>query len=308
MCNLFRNKKFIYLAKVLVLALMGYFIYAQIKQVYNNPVFSSKEFLIILSKLKWSLVFVVLLMPLNWFVEAIKWKYICSVHKSHITIKQSIIVVLKAANAGFISPGRWGEPAMKAYHVQKVQMQKGMLYSLSGIVAQWIITICVAVLFTYKQSRDVFSIPLALCLLILFLLLYIFYEKCYEWIRHLFSLQEKWQTVEPISLLNKGTIFLLSALRYSIYSIQYIILFSCFMPYPSLFNASAKLSQLFFIQSFSPFPGIIDYAFKNNIALALYQNTELQGLPILLCVFYIWLINLVIPALIGYGLYYTKNK
>ena len=101
-------------------------------------------------------------------------------------------------------------------------------------------------------------------------------------------------------------VFLYTLLRYSIYTLQYIILFSVFVSEDKILQSLKSTIQLFFYQSFSPLPGVIDYALKNNIALFVYKSLHVNSIEILFVVFVIWLVNLVIPSLVGYILFSKK--
>jgi hypothetical protein len=301
-----KNKYVLSIVKILLLIVLCYFIYSQLKN-YSNTVstFSLENISLLFYKSKFALLLVILLMPINWFVEAIKWKYICKKHQLEVSISDAYASVFFGACAGFVSPGRWGEPLARAYYVGREKISQKFSLSLIGIISQWIITIVfamIAILGNYYSNN---FLVLSIGLLAFFIILFLFYEKVYNLLATKISFLQRYK-VDASSIKDKMIVFFYTLLRYSIYTIQYIILISLFIKEDKLIASIQSTFLLFFYQSFSPLPGVVDYAFKNNIALYVYKNLQINSIEILFVIFIIWLVNLVIPSIVGYVLFSKK--
>lgn len=282
---------------------MCYFIYAQLKSYLSSNLFSIEKLFDLLYRSKFALIFVILLMPINWFVEAIKWKYICKQHQIKMSYKEAYGAVFFGACIGFISPGRWGEPIARAYYIGKENTVQKISLSMIGIISQWIITILM-VLFSFSQMV-VSEISIPFIFMFVFLVLFFYYEIIFNFI-FLKLFPAKKIVLSVTKILDKIIVFLISLFRYLIYTIQYLLLIEVFTVTTNLYRGLLNIFQLFFYQSFSPLPGLVDYTFKNNIALFLFQKNGMNVIEILFVIFIIWLINLVFPSLIGYVLFSKK--
>lgn len=300
-----KNKSILLVVKLLLLLIMCYGIYSQLKNIGHQDIFTYTTIFQLIQKSKYMLLLVVLLMPINWLIEAIKWKYICKQHDIAMTHQQAYASVLFGACAGFISPGRWGEPVARAYYIGSEKIAQKISLSLIGIISQWIITILFAFI-AFIQLHNITSSYLLILLLFSFLiLLFIYYENIYSaFIKHFAFLSQ--HSISASLLKDKWIVFVISLFRYAIYSIQYLLIFSAFTPLSNLLKTAYYVFELFFIQSFSPFPGLIDYTVKNNIALYLFTNVPIHSIEILYSITVIWLINLVLPSIAGYILFYKK--
>lgn len=291
--------------KLLLLGILCYFIYSQLNNYTNVSAFTFHSFLSVFYKSKFALIMVLLLMPINWLVEAIKWKYICNKHHIDVSLKQAYASVYFGACAGFISPGRWGEPIARSFYIGQDRIAQKFSISLIGIIAQWIITVLFALLSVSGIYFSKNALYLGALLFILFTLLFFYYEKCLIFLSSKFKLLQNIQ-IQSSSLTDKLVVFALTLLRFLIYTLQYILLFTAFTSLQQLPKIAQCTVQMFFVNSFSPLPGIVDYAYKNNVALFIFKKVELLPIEVLYVIFSVWVINLVIPSLVGYVLFSKK--
>jgi len=252
-------------------------------------------------------------MPLNWSVEALKWKYINDSNEQYISFKQSFSSVIFGACAGFISPGRWGEPFARAYYLDLKDKGQRVYSNVAGILSQWFI-ILVAGLLAILYFK-IFSLKGSLLLLMIIgslsFISYLLHDFILE---RIFSLNwmKKLIKFSPIILRisneKKIIILLFSLLRFLIFSLQYLILISAFSLYCSQLDILMRVFLLFLFQSFSFFPSILDLGFKGNIALFLFKNHPIVPSKLLLIILIIWAVNLAVPAIYGYFIFYNKIR
>jgi hypothetical protein len=254
-----------------------------------------------------------LLMPFNWFIEAVKWKYINDYHQHPVSIGNAFKAVILGASAGLLSPGRWGEPLARAYYGGNDKIVSRTYWNLPGIAAQWSITIIggAAYLFLYDTTKMSLLLNVSLFVLIglITLGMYYFHDQLFVTILNYRPLQSLLKIKQPILYINskaKQAIFLLTLSRFMVYLSQYIILIFFFSEQLSVPEIMMKMFFLFFLQSFSIFPGLIDIGIKGNIAIYLFANAFVSVSDLLFVILFIWILNLFIPALIGYLLFYKK--
>jgi hypothetical protein len=260
-----------------------------------------------------ALICCVLLMPFNWLIEAVKWKYINDHHQYHISIGNAFRAVILGASAGLLSPGRWGEPVARAYYGGNDKIVSRTYWNLPGIAAQWSITILggAAYLFFYGPNKlsPLLHVILFVLIGLVTLTLYYFHDQLLVTLFNYKPFQWLLKIKQPILFLNlktKQVIISLTFVRFMVYLTQYVILIFYFSEQLSVPEIMLKMFFLFFLQSFSIFPGWIDIGIKGNIAIYLFASAFGSMSDLLFVILFIWILNLFIPALIGYLLFYKK--
>jgi len=255
----------------------------------------------------------VLLMPFNWFIEAVKWKYINDYHQHPVSIGNAFRAVILGASAGLLSPGRWGEPIARAYYGGNDKIVSRTYWNLPGIAAQWSITIMggAAYLFLYDQLKlpILLNCTLFVLTVLVTLSMYYFHDHLFVTLLNYRPLQWLLKINQPITSIHskaKRHLFLLTLGRFMVYLSQYTILIFCFSNQLSVPEIIMKMFFLFFLQSFSIFPGFIDVGIKGNIAIFLFAANFGSVLDLLFVILFIWILNLCIPAFIGYLMFSKK--
>ena len=255
----------------------------------------------------------VLLMPINWLIEAVKWKYINDYHQNPLSIGEALKAVMLGASAGLLSPGRWGEPFARAFYGGNQKILTRTYWNVPGMAAQWTITIIGGA--AYLFLNDQLSLPnlindtLFLLIVCVVFLLYYFHDWLFVRLLN-FRLLQSWLKVnQPILVIHskaKLNIFLLTLSRFIVYLSQYTILIYFFSNQMSVPEILMNMFFLFFLQSFSIFPGLIDIGLKGNIALYIFASKFGSVFDLLFVILFIWILNLCIPAFMGYLLFYMK--
>ena len=260
----------------------------------------------------WLLVLTILLVPVNWFLESYKWKTIVSSF-SDTTLSKSIKVILGGLSFGVLTPSRIGEYGGRFYMTEDEDRWKTLSATFVGSLSQNIITALLglagasyllyfsSVMNAYIATSIWYIASVAIVLGLLF-----YYNIGF--IQHIVRfLPEKWAKLcdkhsNFLSLLDTGTlnrILFLSIARYTIYAIQYVLILYFFGITVHFTEALAAVSLIFLIQSGIPFPPILDVLARGEIALTIWALYSENALGILATTFSIWIINLIIPALIG---------
>lgn len=253
------------------------------------------------------------LMPLNWSVEAVKWRYINKSNGDSISFKQSLGAVVFGACAGMLSPGRWGEPLARAAYLGKNRRSDRIYWNLAGILAQWLVTLFAGfVAFYYYQNQVLNSLAfrlLAFVFMTLLVVLFLWHDRILSRFSQIAFIREFGEfNSDRLKIKNKTKFLILiyTALRFIVYTFQYFILIYVFSINQNASEILMNIFLLFFFQSFSILPGLIDLGVKGNIALAVFHNADIDPTTLVFIIFFIWIVNLFIPALLGYALFYRK--
>ena len=134
-------KIFSIVLKTIVLLLSFGYIYYKI--FYNQDIdkirtsvqlaYGSKTFV-------WYLLYVLFLMPVNWGIETVKWRYMI-LKIERITFYKSLKAVLVGITFSSFTPNRVGDYFGRALMLENSGKQEGFLITIIGSIAQTIITI-----------------------------------------------------------------------------------------------------------------------------------------------------------------------
>jgi len=262
-------------------------------------------------------------MPINWSLEAIKWKYLLKV-KEKISFWLSLKAVLVGTTISAVSPNRTGDYFARVFVLKKTSFWEGVLVTLIGSFAQTITTllfgsIAFFSLFSHKLVnlnyittnqlnliRILFFIGIALSIL--------FYYRI-----SLLSniIPSKWRkTRQYINVLQRFSFQELSialsfsTIRYAIYSLQfYILLLASGIENLSLMVGLGLTSSIFLLNTIRPSIALLEIGIRTSIAIFIFclyfgfdsniDNNVFAASTL------IWLINIIVPAL--FGLLFIKD-
>jgi hypothetical protein len=88
-------------------------------------------------------------------------------------------------------------------------------------------------------------------------------------------------------------------LRYSVYTIQYLLLLHFFGINVSLIDGISGIATIFILQTSIPLPPLLGLAVRSEIAILVWGVFSSNELSILAATFILWILNLIIPALFG---------
>ncbi|MFN8310784.1 MAG: lysylphosphatidylglycerol synthase domain-containing protein [Chitinophagales bacterium] len=247
------------------------------------------------------LLMVMLLMPLNWLVEMLKWKLLLE-HSGSVSFRQAGASVLGGVSTGFASPARIGEFAGRALLLPQPLRIPSLYLSALGGLAQSFVTFAVALAMlpfmnvSVKNIPSTFAAPLLTTFAVGLLLLFFFFEKFTTLLRF-FPAVSIPETRLPTGV-ERIKILSLSAFRYGIYLCQYALLFRMAGITHAPVELFAAVAVLLAMQSVSPLSPMADVVTRGGMALLLFP----QGNPAAVATapFLLWCINLLLPAIAGY--------
>ncbi|HEX8608138.1 MAG TPA: hypothetical protein VF679_05805, partial [Pedobacter sp.] len=94
-------------------------------------------------------------------------------------------------------------------------------------------------------------------------------------------------------------ILLFCLARYAVFSSQYFILFYWLIPQIHYLDILMMVSILFFVQSTLPSLDLFDIGVRSVTASYFFSSVTDQDVAVIACTASIWLINIIIPAILG---------
>ena len=251
---------------------------------------------------------VILLMPLNWSLEAIKWKLLLK-HSAHVTFREAMRSVLGGLSIGFATPARVGEFAGRVMFLHSDERVDGIYLSAIGGLAQSIVTFLTALFMLrfYAGNSNVFfsaySYVAFAALAFVMVAVYISFEKVMLWLK-----RSKLHISNYVIDVNKTPdtndkwlVLLTSMFRYSVYVLQYYLLLRFIGMDANVFEMIAAISLILFLQSVSPLIPLTDMTVRGGVAIIVFDNYGTSmAMGIFMVPVMLWAINLLIPAIIGY--------
>jgi uncharacterized membrane protein YbhN (UPF0104 family) len=305
------KKLFSYLIKAAVLVLAFVFIYHRyIEKGRDLKDFQDQLHRIGNRNVTLILTAVGLLMLVNWLLESFKWRYLTR-YLVKITAWQSIEAVFCGLTWAIFTPNRLGEYAGRVLFLPNRKRVYGVFAMAVGSFGQNVITNVVGLSAGIWFVTNYYHLPLWLyastcfwsAVFIVFILIFYFHIK---WLVNLldkipyikkyhrfFGIMGRYTKRELI------TIMLYCLARFAVFSFQYYLIIHLLVPEISVFQMMMMVFVMFFIQSALPSLDLVDVAVRNGTAAFLFGFITHQTIAIMAAVSVIWLINLIIPAILG---------
>ncbi len=316
------KKTLSFLIKIGIVVFSLYFLYKEL--VLKNDIinFDKSLFFKLITDNIILIVIVLFLMFLNWFLEALKWRYMISKIE-----KVSIYTSLKAVFAGItvssFTPNRVGEYGGRVFYLEKADRLKGVIITFIGSMSQLLITILFGsisfiilseLLFESKILFSAISKFKLLVFLLLFLLnvfIFYFFYNVHSFISF-FNLNKYInrfkQYIQTFTIYNSSeltNILLFSFSRYIVFSIQFLILLNVFEIDSSTFHSMLSVMLIFLFVSIIPTIVVAEIGVRGSVAIYVFSLFTINSIGVFSSTLLLWIINLVIPSLIG--IYFVFN-
>jgi len=302
----YKTKQFFYLLiKLSIVFGASYFIYQKIVNNENIDFNVFVEFLIEnhVFSLK-NVCFLLLLTIFNWFFEISKWRYLVSFVKN-ISFFEALKQSLSALTASLFTPNRIGDYAAKAVYFSRSFRKRILLLNLASHVAQMSATLlfgCIGLFyFTSKYSLEIsyYRVGRLGAIALIVALFTIFGIKQDRIKIKGFELSRITDFFKSMSSGLHFKNFLFSIIRYLIFSFQFYFLLKIFGIDVTYFNAMIVITTMYLFSSIIPTIFLLDVVVKGSIALYLFDIVGVNNLTILSITLLMWILNFVIPSVIG---------
>ena len=256
---------------------------------------------------------VVLMMFINWMLESLKWKFMIGKIEA-ISFFTSFRAIFSGITVSSFTPNRIGEYGGRVFCLEKSDRIQAVFITILCSMAQLLTTIIFgsyAFFILHEQFLEDqhfiieisrFSLFVLFVLNILFVLAYfnIAFLINFLWKFSFFNFLR--QYINVISLFNFKDLlvtFLYSVFRYLVFSIQFLILLHVFSVDISLYDAILSVMLVFFFITLTPTITIAEIGVRGSMALLVFLKFSTNVIGILSSTFLLWIINLIIPAIIG---------
>lgn len=251
---------------------------------------------------------VFVLMVVNWTVEAAKWRIQLD-GTEKFSIIQSLQSVMTGVAVSVITPNRIGEYVGRILYLKNVNKLQGITVTIIGSFAQLIVTgflglvglIYYIIKIQHSAWLNVLLLSsIALCLGLTYL--YFNLTKFIEWTSMIPMLRKVKVYLEIVKRFKRKQLLQilgLSFLRYLVYTLQFIILMKILLVEAHVLDLLFTVWLIFWAMAIVPTIAIAEIGIRGETALFFLAPLSTNHFGIVSSSLLLWLINLIIPALIG---------
>ena len=272
---------------------------------------------------------VLLLMFVNYGLEAFKWRLLLK-PLEQISFFRAVKSVLAGCSITMLTPNRIGEYGGRILFVKESYRLRAISLTILGSISQLLVTIVMGTLgllvlrFYDIRSHGLDFIPpiLANTLLVSCIFLSAFFLLFYlriGWLIHLMEMQPILsRPLKYVKLLDQFSgkqllrILFLSLIRYMAFILQYMLLLSVMEVEIGYLLSFWLLTVFYLIMVMAPTIGFTELPLRATASVEIFKLYSPNILGIQAAALGIWLINLVLPAIVGsiliFGIKITKEN
>ncbi len=303
------------------------FLYFQlfVKQDFNN-LLNDISNILNTSNNWWLIILSLALMPINWSLEALKWKLLLK-NKEEISFGLSLKAIFSGASISAVSPNRTGDYFGRIFVLKGTKFWEGVFITIIGSYAQTITTLLFGgmAVFAFLTPALVSNENLDSSRLLIFQYTYVILLSIFILLYFRISLiskmiPPKWKRIHKYVNIfinykfnQLFTALSISILRYIVFSFQfYLLLIAVGINSFSPFEALLFTSSVFLINTIRPSIALLEIGIRGSVAIFVLNlflseteiNLYLEN-AVLLASSLLWLINIILPAIIG--LFFIKD-
>lgn len=306
------RKPIFLIGKILIAALLIFAIYQhlfvksdfdKLKSIFKQKISESNPIYIIIP---------ILLMPINWILESLKWKSLLSSFQK-ISLLKSVYSVLTGTCLAIITPGRLGEYGGRLFYIEEENRLLAVRSTFVGSIIQNVINTSIGFLclFLLQQKLQIVSQDdintlglLSIFIFVGILFIYVFRKPIIRFLVERFDgYKDRIKSFFDLSGYSKKQLYtatFFSFLRYLVYVVQYMFIIQFFDVTDDVFSSVMGVGVIYLFQTLLPLPPLLSIFARGEIAVVIWSHFSHGVLGILAATFSLWVINLMIPALVGY--------
>jgi uncharacterized membrane protein YwzB len=258
---------------------------------------------------------VMLLMIVNWSLEALKWKILMK-KVFPVSFLKAFVAILSGVTVSTLMPNRTGEYFGRIFYVPTHARLKSVFTSIAGNLAQLLITIALGTFgilyylhyfasFSFNiflAAGVLFTANLAL-LLFLFRLRYVYVlvPKKYERARKTLRVLGRYKPADY------WFIILLSFFRYLVFTLQFLLVLNVFKVALPVFASLPMVFSIYFVQSVVPSITLLEFGIRGAASVHFLGFFSQNFTGILSASYLLWFINIILPAVSGAILLFASN-
>ncbi len=258
-----------------------------------------------------------LLVPVNLWLEARKWQLLQRpVHA--MGGRMALWGVLAGTTLAVLTPGRIGEFGGRAMVAEDGTESVAVVSTAIGGMAQWLAMLAGGIpgLLVYGLDRGYLSTAVVWPSVVIGMLLFSGLCWAYFKLGWIVGLLLRWEFRWPVFRLASASlrrlipllrdsryrlrVLWLSFLRYATYTVQYVLLLAFVGIWPGWRAAFSGVTSIFLIQSGLPLPPVMGLMARGEMAILAWEPYGAAPVAILAATFMLFLLNLGIPAVLGW--------
>jgi Lysylphosphatidylglycerol synthase TM region len=265
----------------------------------------------------WQFILVMVLMVVNWGIEARKWQLLV-LHVQQFSFIQAFKSVLAGCSITMLTPNRVGEFGGRVLFLKEENRIKAISLTIAGSISQLLVTMimgCAGLLFlrffSHRTDNALSVLPdfwgsvLIYFSITATVVLFLFYIRLGWLVRMMEKVPALHKVIQHISVLDEFEanqllrILLLSLLRYLVFVVQYVLLTQVMQVGIEGWLSFWLISVFYLVLAVIPTIGFLELPVRAKTSLELMKLYSTNTLGIETAALAIWIINLVIPALLG---------
>lgn len=321
MLSAVRNKNikiiFNYVLGPLVFIILVYSIYRQVQRQPDWKTSVHQLENLLNTDLKWLIIPVLVLMLVNWGLEARKWQLALN-NLQKISFWKAFKATFTGSTMASFTPNRTGEYVGRILYIEEGKRIQAVSLTLicsmaqlqitlyAGLAGLWFFKLSFGSMMTEPYSSVLWMNLLFFAVLAVAIVLTLFYFRLAWLIRMLHRWTGNAKFIKYVAVLEdcNATILLrvlsLSGVRYLVFIVQYYLLFMVFGVEVDWWQTLQSVSVLFLVLAILPsFTFLTDLGIRWKAGIEIVQLYSTNTIGIFAAAFTIWLVNLIIPALIG---------
>ena len=258
----------------------------------------------------WWLAGVIALLPLNWLLEAVKWKMLTA-RVQNITLNNSVKAVLSGISTGFFTPNRVGELVGRIAFLEPENRKAGVTLSIVNSITQNIVMALYGIpacilFFVYTSGKlhpDILRFTeLAMIGILIAGLIFLTLPR-WNWKLRTSKIYNYLKTytdcLSAYNLKDLVRIVGISMLRYAVFCVQLYCMLRFFNIALTPWQAVMSISTTYLLVTFTPSLAFSEAAVRCSYAVLIIGAYSGQVVNIALAGVCIWAVNFIIPMLIG---------
>lgn len=309
---------------------LSYSIYRQIKQQTDVQISWNTIREAFLGSTNWKILLVIFLMFLNWGIEAKKWQVLVS-RVEKISFWSAYRAIFAGQAFALNTINRAGDFVGRILYLQEGNRLRAVALSLVGSMSQILVTFFIGlfaltglrltILDQLKRFEGLNGFWLDALMITLFIGVFVFtifyfnvalFIRLIEKIPFIARYRYLIEKLEALHWRELTRILFLSAARYVVFVVQYVLLLQVFGVESGILSLAMMVSVLFLVLAMVPSIALAELGFRGKVSLQLFGLLSNNQLGIIAAAAGIWIINLIIPAIAGsiliLGVRIFKNK
>ncbi|MGL4598410.1 MAG: lysylphosphatidylglycerol synthase domain-containing protein [Bacteroidia bacterium] len=258
------------------------------------------------------MILVIALLPLNWLLEAIKWKILIQ-DLEPMSLGRSFRSVLVGVTLGTATPNRVGEFGGRVFFLKTADRIAATGRAFVGSFMQTFVTLVFGlfgfwflsgkVTYTFLNDGFFFQTLILVLLVVVLFFVFVFLFSKFSSSTYISIFLQKikaaWDAIKSVGVNRQVVVFGLSFLRYLVYSFQFLIVLRVFGDFCNLSETFAAITITYFAITVIPTFALTEVVVRGSAAVYFIGALPCSSSLVLVASLLIWTLNIALPALIG---------